>query len=60
MKMKQPRDMVDAFIFHRRPVTLLYICRSLSELVGGDLASPISLDGFFYFAISACQNRYSD
>jgi hypothetical protein len=58
--MKQPRDIVDTFIFHRRPVALLYICRSLSELVGGDRASPVSLDGFFYFAISACKNRYSD
>ena len=58
--MKQPRNIVDTFIFHRCPVALLYICRSLSELVGGDRACPVSLDGFFYFAISACQNRYSD
>jgi len=57
--MKQPRDVVDAFIFQRRPVTLLNVCRSLSELVGGDRASPVSLDSFFYFAISTCQNRYS-
>jgi hypothetical protein len=58
--MKQPRNVVDAFIFQRRPVTFLNICRSLSELVGGDRASPVSLDSFFYFAISACQNRHSD
>ena len=52
--MKQPGDIVNAFIFQRRPVALLNICRSLSELVGGDRASPVSLDGFFYFTISAC------
>lgn len=58
--MKQPRNVVDAFIFQRRPVALLNICRSLSELVGGDRASPVSLNSFFYFAISAYQNRFSD
>jgi hypothetical protein len=45
--------MVDAFTLQRRPIALLNISSNLGELIGSDGASPVSLDSFFYFAISA-------
>jgi hypothetical protein len=43
--------MADAHGFQRRPVTLLHISRSSSELIGGGFTSPVSFDGFFHFTI---------